>query len=216
MTYNKCHKFWRGKVVSAHKSFVDEQVDAAKSRLGLMKYNNQFNISAMVKKIEELAPGARYRSANPLPTSTSTTRPRVKPRRSPPRRTTSLARRAPPDPRLKMPPVLPPVLSSVLARESSPMAPRTSTWYRGDPCIVSHGEAIGEDLCYDHPTQLQHCDDGHEDQVEVDSKASVDSLICEDCAVEHEVECYDTEEEDYSVAKEPRRSSIRQSSSSQS
>ena len=75
---------------------------------------------------------------------------------------------------------------------------RTSTWYRGDPC-----DAIGEDLCYDHPTQLQHCDDGHEDQVEVDSKASVDSLICEDCAVEQEVECYDAEEEDYSVAKEP-------------
>ena len=30
VTYNKCHTFWRGKVISVHKSDVDKQVDAAK------------------------------------------------------------------------------------------------------------------------------------------------------------------------------------------
>ena len=30
VTYNKCHTFWRGKVISVHKSVVDKQVDAAK------------------------------------------------------------------------------------------------------------------------------------------------------------------------------------------
>ena len=33
VTYNKCHKFWRGSVISAHKSFVDEQVFSDKSDL---------------------------------------------------------------------------------------------------------------------------------------------------------------------------------------
>ena len=81
------------------------------------------------------------------------------------------------------------------------MAPRTSTWYRGDPC-----DAIGEDLCYDHPTQLQHCDDGHEDQVEVDSKASVNSFSCEDHvyvdAKEYEVDNDNAIVDDFSDVKE--------------
>merc|ERR1719458_1085625 len=67
VTYNQCHKFWRGHVIFAHKSDVDEQVDAAKTRLGLGKSGIKFDISAMVQKIDELAPGARYESANPLP-----------------------------------------------------------------------------------------------------------------------------------------------------
>ena len=108
-----------------------------------------------------------------------------------------------------MPPILPPFLPRFLppvvfpdpAMQTMQMVPWTSAGYKGDHCIVSHGDAIAEDLCYDNPTQLQHCDDGHE--VEVDSKASVDSFICEDYAVEHEVECYDVEEEDHNVAKEP-------------
>ena len=78
------------------------------------------------------------------------------------------------------------------------MVPWTSAGYRGDHCIVSHGDAIAEDLCYDNPTQLQHCDDVHEDQVKVDSKASVDSFSCEDCvhvdAKDLEVERLDTKE----------------------
>ena len=56
VTYNKCHKLWRGKVVSAHKSHVDEQVAAAKARLGLTNTSKQFNIPAMVALIEKLAP----------------------------------------------------------------------------------------------------------------------------------------------------------------
>merc|ERR1719376_2075326 len=78
VTFNKCHKFWRGKVVSAHKSLVDEQVDAAKARLRLSSSINQFNISDMIAKIDMLAPGARYKCANPLPSLTSTSRPWVR------------------------------------------------------------------------------------------------------------------------------------------
>ena len=72
VTFNECHKLWRGSVVSAHKSFVDEQVDAAKARLGLEKHHHQFNISAMLDTIDKLAPGGCYKSSNPLPSSTST------------------------------------------------------------------------------------------------------------------------------------------------
>ena len=75
---------------------------------------------------------------------------------------------------------------------------------------------MAEDLCYDNPTQLQHCDDGHEDQVEVDSKASVNSFSCEDHvyvdAKDLEVNCHDAKEyevdndyakvDDFSDAKE--------------
>merc|ERR1719458_2307067 len=160
VTYNQCHKFWRGHVIFAHKSDVDEQVDAAKTRLGLGKSGIKFDIPAMVQKIDELAPGARYGSANPLPPpSTSTSRPRFKtsaPRRSPPspRRTRSLAIPAPP------------VLFSSLAKRSSAPA-----WYRGDHCTVSYGDTIAEDLCLDNLTQLEHCNDKHEDQVD-------DSFTC--------------------------------------
>ena len=86
--YNKCHRFWRGKVISAHKSFVDEQVVAAKTRLGLRPSCNQFNIPAMVDTIDKLAPGGRYRSTNPLPSTTSTSRPGARPALAP-RRTAS-------------------------------------------------------------------------------------------------------------------------------
>ena len=54
--YNKCHSFSRGKVISAHRSFVDEQVAAAKVRLGLQNTSHQFNIPAMVALIDKLAP----------------------------------------------------------------------------------------------------------------------------------------------------------------
>ena len=105
-----------------------------------------------------------------------------------------------------MPPILPPFLPRFLppvvfpdpAMQTMQMVPWTSAGYRGDHCIVSHGDAIAEDLCYHNPTQLQHCDDGHEDQEEVDSKASVDSFSCEDCvyvdAKDLEVECHAAKE----------------------
>ena len=77
--FNKCYKFWRGEVISAHNSFVAGQVDAAKARLGLRRLHTEFNIFAMVAKIDQLAPEGRYKSANPLPpSSTSTSKPRLR------------------------------------------------------------------------------------------------------------------------------------------
>ena len=49
VTYNRCHKFWRGQVILAHKADVEKQVDAAKKRLGVWKSGIKFNISAMVQ-----------------------------------------------------------------------------------------------------------------------------------------------------------------------
>ena len=90
-------------------------------------------------------------------------------------------------------------------------------WDRGDHCIVSDGDANAEDQCYDHSTQLEHCDEELEDQVEEDStvdrvsgdskehEVEVDSdLICEECAVsdarehemEYDVDSYDADVED--------------------
>ena len=174
VTFIKCHKFWRGNIIAMHKSFVDEQVDAAKARLGLRRF--QFDISAMVDIINNLAPEGRYNSAKPPPSSTSTPRPRFQtfaPRRSPPspRRTRSLA--------IPAPPIIIPVLDD-----------KSSAWYRGDLCIVSHGDTITEDLCYDNPTQLKHPDDeylwddyfdfmSYEEEAEA-ADAECD-FICEDC-----------------------------------
>ena len=99
-----------------------------------------------------------------------------------------------------MPPILPPILVlSNPVMKPFQMVPWTSAGYRGEQCIVSHGDAMAEDLCYDNPTQLQHCDDGHEDQVEVDSKASVNSFSCEDHVY---VDAKDLEVDDFSDAKE--------------
>ena len=68
----------------------------------------------------------------------------------------------------------PPVLFSSLAKRSSAPA-----WYR--------------DRCFDNLTQLEYCNDKHEDQVD-------DSFICEDCASvgakELEVECHDIKEDE--------------------
>ena len=36
-------------------------------------------------------------------------------------------------------------------------AKESQSGYRGDPCIGSYGDAIDEDLCYENPTQLEHC-----------------------------------------------------------
>ena len=192
VNFNKCHKFWRGDIISMHKSFVDEQVDAAKARLGLGKRDAKFNIDAMVAKIDELAPGAKYNSAEPPPPSMSTPRPRFQtfaPRRicvtpTSPRRTRSLAVLAPP------------VLGPALAEESSPRVPLHSSWYRGDQCIIPYDDAIDEDLCYDNPTQLEQGSDAtsyKEEEVDI-----VDSdLICEDCGfADADVVSYNTEGED--------------------
>ena len=196
VTFNKCHKFWRGKVVSAHKSFVDEQVDAAKARLGLEKPHNQFNISSMVDTIDKLAPGGCYKSAKPSASPTSTSRPGVRPTSVPWRTTSS---------RFMVPP--PPISYSVSAKKSShsPAAvPQTSAGYRGDHCIVSYGDALDEEPCCDLSTQLELGDEEYlwdgeydyscyvnEEELEIDN-----SDIVWDDAKELEVEtCYDAEEE---------------------
>ena len=192
VNFNKCHKFWRGDIISMHKSFVDEQVDAAKARLGLGKRDAKFDIDAMVAKIDELAPGAKYNSAEPPPPSMSTPRPRFQtfaPRRicvtpTSPRRTRSLAVPAPP------------VLGPALAEESTPRVPLQSSWYRGDQCIIPYDDAIDEDLCYDNPTQLEQGSDAtsyKEEEVDI-----VDSdLVCEDCGfADADVVTYNAEGED--------------------
>ena len=87
-----------------------------------------------------------------------------------------------------------------LARASSHQQP-TSAGYRGEQSIVSHGDDLAEDQCYDHSTQLEHGTDEflwdgqfdypcHEEQVEVDNS----DIIWED-ANELEVESgfYDAE-----------------------
>ena len=194
--YYKYHKLWRGKVISAHKSSVDEQVNAAKARLGLRTSCSQFNIPAMVNTIDKLAPGGCYKSAKPLPLSTSTSRTGVRPT-SAPRRTTSS--------RFMVPP--PPISYSVPAKKSShaPAAvPQTSSGIGGDQCIVSFGDVLDEEPCYDHSTQLELCTEeylwdgehdfsyyANEEELEIDN-----SDIVWDDAKELEVEtCYDAEEE---------------------
>ena len=148
------------------------------------------------EKVEQIK--ARYKSANPFPpSSTSTSGPRLKtfvPRRLPPRRTISLAIRAPP------------VLFSNAHKRSSLMPPQTSAWYQGDQSIASYGDAIAGDQYFNHLTQLNHHDDSYEEEVESDS-------ICEDCALgitkKDEVEVdssYICEDCDFSDAKEPQPS----------
>ena len=194
--YNMCHRFWRGKVISSHKSFVDEQLDAAKARLGLEKQHNQFNISSMVDTIDKLAPGGCYKSAKPSASPTSTSRPGVRPTSVPWRTTSS---------RFMVPP--PPISYSVSAKKSShsPAAVhQTSAGYRGDHCIVSYGDALDEEPCCDLSTQLELGDEEYlwdgeydyscyvnEEELEIDN-----SDIVWDDAKELEVEtCYDAEEE---------------------
>ena len=208
VTYNKCHKFWRGSVISTHKSFVDAQVDAAKARLGLRKCNkikpeverkctNKFDISAMVTKIDELAPSARYKSANPLPASTArpwARTPFVK------KEETAVRYFTVPIPSVPIQQRGERIARAQLARASSHQQP-TSAGYRGEQSIVSHGDDLAEDQCYDHSTQLEPGTDEflwdgqfdypcHEEQVEVDNS----DIIWED-ANELEVESgfYDEE-----------------------
>ena len=80
--------------------------------------------------------------------------------------------------------------------------PPASGWYKGDPSIVSYGDTIADDLCFDHLMQLKHLDDGHEEEVEGDS-----SSICTDCALsnfkEHDVNPdYICEADDFGDVKE--------------
>ena len=208
VTFNKCHKFWRGSVISAHKSFVDEQVDAAKARLGLRKCTNKFDISAMVTKIDELAPGARYKSANPLPVSTS----------RPGARTPFIKKEEPAVRYFTVPiPSVPiqqrgeRIARAQLARASSQQQP-TPAGYRGEQCIVSHGDDLAEDLCYDHSTQLELCAEEYlwdaehdfsyyvnEEELEIDNSDIVwdDAKELEEaCHYADEVAtCFDAEEE---------------------
>ena len=209
VTFNQCHKFWRGSAISTHKPFVEEQVKAAKVRLGLEKHHNQFSISSMVDTIDKLAPGGCYKSANPLPSSTSTSRPGA--------RQTSVPRRLS---RFIVPP--PPVAYSAPAKKSSPApaaVPQTSSSTGGDYGIVSYGDVLDDEPPYDLSTQLEldaeeYLWDGEYDfscqnEVEVsfgdiiwedygfdDAKEIEVQSDCQDAGVESY--CYDAEVEDCS------------------
>ena len=165
-SYSKCHKFWRGKVVLAHKSLVDEQVNAAKERLGLTrrfdKFNidSKFNIDAMIAKIDELAPGAKYKSARPTPapSRSCSCRPFHKKEQPQVRYFT-----------IPIPPLRlqqrqrynersPPQRVTTPHRKSEDLV-ETPSGIRGDQSIVFHGDEIAEDLSYDHLTQLKDGED---------------------------------------------------------
>ena len=201
VTYNKCHKFWRGKVVSAHKSLVDEQVDAAKARLRLSSSINQFNISDMIAKIDILAPDARYKSANPLPSHTSTSRPWVRKPRAPrsvlfavplpPVSFTKKTRRSPHSLARATPP-----LFKDLVEDSHQQLP---AGYRGDLSIVAYGDPIAEEPSYDFSTQLEHSTeffwDGKFDFSYYEEERDVNLCTSDiDCFDPEEVACHDAGE----------------------
>ena len=211
VTYNKCHSFMRGKVVYAHRSFVAEQVAAAKARLGLANTSHQFNIPAMVALIDKLAPEGKYLSSQPAPVPSATSRPW---RRRP------FAKKEEPRVFYFTVPV-PPVPIQQRGHRSSHSAPAAPPGYRGDQCIVSYGDAIAEDPFCDFPSQFEQCAaydwDGdydfafYEEEVEVDVGSSdiiwedpgygtaevvpciaADEDVC--CVSEEVVSCFDAEE----------------------
>ena len=64
-----------------------------------------------------------------------------------------------------------------------------SAWDRGDTCIVSHGDAIADSLCYDHATQLETSAeflwDGNHDFPPYEEEVEVDTIvICEGCGLD--------------------------------
>ena len=142
--YNKCHSFSRGKVISAHRSFVDEQVAAAKVRLGLQKTSHQFNIPAMVAVINKLAPEGKYLSSKPAPATAATSRPR-KP----------FVKKEKPSVRYFAAPV-PSMPIQQRSHRSSHSTTAAQPGYRGDQSIVSNGDALAEETCCDFSTQLEH------------------------------------------------------------
>ena len=82
-----------------------------------------------------------------------------------------------------------------------------SLGFRGDPCIVSYGDAIDEDLCYDESTQLEHCDDeflwdgnhdftSYEEELEVDVDFICEVETCPGAEVDFYETCFDVELED--------------------
>jgi len=182
--YNKCHKFWRGSAISAHKPFVKKQVDAAKARLGLEKHHHQFNISAMLDTIDKLAPDGCYKSAKPSSSPSTTSRPWVRPTLAP-RRTGSS--------RFIVPP--PPITYAMKSSPAPAAVPPTSISNRGELCIVSNGDVFGQELVYDHSTQLEF---GADDFILEDSGFDdPKELAMESCCHDPEVEtCYDAEVED--------------------
>ena len=210
--YNKCHKFWRGSAISAHKPFVKKQVDAAKARLGLEKHHHQFNISAMLDTIDKLAPDGCYKSAKPSSSPSATSRPWVRPTSAP--RRTGLSR-------FIVPP--PPVAYSTPAKKSSP-APaavsQTSSGTGGDYGIVSYGDVLDDEPCFASSTQPELCAEEYlwdgkydfssyinEEELEInnsdiiwedsgfdDAKELEVQFYCQDSEVESD--CYDAKVED--------------------
>ena len=156
VTYNKCHSFMRGKVVYAHRSFVAEQVAAAKARLGLANTSHQFNIPAMVALIDKLAPEGKYLSSKPAPVPTATSRPW--------RRRLFTKMEAPSVRYFTAPVPSMPIQQrgerAAPAQETSCHHQQSSAWYGGDYSIVSDGDVCYQEPFYDNVAQLSqddHC-----------------------------------------------------------
>ena len=156
VTYNKCHSFMRGKVVYAHRSFVAEQVAAAKARLGLANTSHQFNIPAMVALIDKLAPEGKYLSSQPAPVPSATSRPW---RRRP------FAKKEAPSVRYFTAPMPSMPIQQTGERaaraqlEEASCHQQSSAGYGGgDYGIVSNGDAFYQEPYYDHVAQLSQED----------------------------------------------------------
>ena len=141
-------------------------MNAAKERLGLTRLREKFNIGAkfnidaMVAKIDELAPGAKYKSARPTPapSRSCSCRPFHKKEQPQVRYFT-----------IPIPPLRlqqrqrynersPPQRVTTPHRKSEDLV-ETPSGIRGDQSIVFHGDEIAEDLSYDHLTQLKDGED---------------------------------------------------------
>ena len=83
-----------------------------------------------------------------------------------------------------------------LARASSQQQP-TPAGYRGEQCIVSHGDDLAEDICYDHSTQLEQGAeeflwDGEFDYSYYEEEAEIDNsdIVWDDAKELEEEGCY--------------------------
>ena len=55
--------------------------------------------------------------------------------------------------------MFPPFLVLMIVFNGFNIAEESTAWYRGEQCVVSHGDSIAEDVCFDEPTQLEQSDD---------------------------------------------------------
>ena len=129
-------------------------------RFDKFNIDSKFNIDAMIAKIDELAPGAKYKSARPAPApSRSSTRRPFHKKEQPSVRYFTIP--IPPlrlQQRQRYSERSPPQQVTTPHRKSEDLV-ETPSGIRGDQSIVFHGDEIAEDLSYDHLTQLKDGED---------------------------------------------------------